>query len=63
MKKTIYIVTTRSFNENTLFNKNNCQYVSYKENEEWYKTAFPQYFTDVIQFINIQAVEQIALSE
>lgn len=63
MDKTIYIVTTRSFNceanQRTLFNRENCSPVNFNKDGDWYKIAFPHYFTDIIQFADIRVVEKL----
>lgn len=63
MDKTIYIVTTRSFNceanQRTLFNRENCSPVNFNKDGDWYKIAFPHYFTDIIQFADMRVVEKL----
>lgn len=63
MDKTIYIVTTRSFNQNTMFNNENCIAIDFDINKKWYEYAFPQYFTDIIQFVDIQKLEECLLAK
>ena len=63
MGKTIYIVTTRSFNQDTMFNKENCIVIDFDKKKKWYEYAFPQYFTDIIQFIDIQKLEGCLLAK
>lgn len=67
MKKTIYILTTRSFKDTTrsnpgdcptLFNPGNCTPLPIRYDQFWYQNAFPHYFTDIIQFLDLNRLQR-----
>lgn len=56
-RKTIFILTTRSFQDHMLFNPRNCRPVEFRKDAYWYQHAFPQYFTDIIHFLDLSALQ------